>query len=145
MMNASDKEFFKALENLAPGDDVFFSDIVGRLVFNDAGLIPVIAQDSKTGTVLMLAWMNRLALEKTISTGLMTYWSRSRQMLWVKGESSGHYQRVESISFDCDGDAILCQVNQQGSACHTGRKTCFYLALNSEGTRISVGTSKTLG
>tara|TARA_B100000900_G_scaffold386573_1_gene377158 strand:- start:2044 stop:2481 length:438 start_codon:yes stop_codon:yes gene_type:complete len=145
MANASDRDFFRVLENLAPGDEVLFAEIVGRLAFNDAGLIPVIAQDSKAGTVLMLAWMNRRALEKTISSGLMTYWSRSRKKLWVKGETSGHYQRVESISFDCDGDAVLCQVNQQGHACHTGRKTCFYLALSSEGTRITVSTEKTLG
>ena len=140
-MNASDRDFFRELENSEPGDQIPFRELVEQLRFNDAGLVPVIAQDVETETVLMLAWMNRVALEQTISTGLMTYWSRSRQKLWLKGETSGHYQSVQSISFDCDGDAVLCKVRQEGSACHTGRKHCFYLGLDMDGETVTI-TSK---
>ena len=140
-MNASDRDFFRELENSEPGDQVPFRELVEQLRFNDAGLVPVIAQDVETETVLMLAWMNRVALEQTISTGLMTYWSRSRQKLRLKGETSGHYQSVQSISFDCDGDAVLCKVKQEGSACHTGRKHCFYLGLDMDGETVTI-TSK---
>ena len=140
-MNASDRDFFRELENSEPGDQIPFRELVEQLRFNDAGLVPVIAQDVETETVLMLAWMNRVALEQTISTGLMTYWSRSRQKLWLKGETSGHYQSVQSISFDCDGDAVLCKVRQEGSACHTGRKHCFYLGLDVDGETVTI-TSK---
>lgn len=140
-MSASDRDFFRELENSEPGDQIPFRVLVEQLRFNDAGLVPVIAQDVETETVLMLAWMNRVALEQTISTGLMTYWSRSRQKLWLKGETSGHYQSVQSISFDCDGDAVLCKVRQEGSACHTGRKHCFYLGLDVDGETVTI-TSK---
>ena len=140
-MSASDRDFFRELENSEPGDQIPFRELVEQLRFNDAGLVPVIAQDVETETVLMLAWMNRVALEQTISTGLMTYWSRSRQKLWLKGETSGHYQSVQSISFDCDGDAVLCKVRQEGSACHTGRKHCFYLGLDVDGETVTI-TSK---
>ena len=140
-MSALDRDFFRELENSEPGDQIPFRELVEQLRFNDAGLVPVIAQDVETETVLMLAWMNRVALEQTISTGLMTYWSRSRQKLWLKGETSGHYQSVQSISFDCDGDAVLCKVRQEGSACHTGRKHCFYLGLDVDGETVTI-TSK---
>lgn len=93
--------------------------------FDNAGLVPVIAQDAKTGEVLMLAWMNREALDLTIETRKATYWSRSRNELWVKGATSGASQAVVSISHDCDSDAILLKVEQTGGACHTGDKTCF--------------------
>jgi phosphoribosyl-ATP pyrophosphohydrolase/phosphoribosyl-AMP cyclohydrolase len=93
--------------------------------FGADGLIPVIAQDELNGNVLMLAWANREALEKTGQTGQAHYWSRSRQALWRKGESSGHEQRVSEIRLDCDGDAILYRVAQTGPACHTGQATCF--------------------
>ena len=96
------------------------------LKWNDAGLIPAIAQDASTGEVLMLAWMNQESLRLTIETGYATYFSRSRQQLWKKGETSGHTQRVIRLSYDCDGDAILMQVEQIGPACHTGKKTCFH-------------------
>ena len=95
------------------------------LKFDSNGLIPVIAQDAHSGEVLMLAWMNREALDLTISTRKATYWSRSRTQLWVKGETSGANQEVVSISHDCDSDAILLKVNQTDGACHTGDKTCF--------------------
>ena len=93
-------------------------------------LIAAIAQDSKTHEVLMLAWMNEEALRATISTRQGTYWSRSRNSLWVKGETSGHTQAVTDISYDCDGDAILLKVNQHGAACHTGERSCFYRSID---------------
>ena len=89
-------------------------------------LIAAISQEETTGEVLMLAWMNREALEKTLSTKHVTYWSRSRKSLWVKGETSGHSQELISLSYDCDGDALLLKVHQSGAACHTGERSCFY-------------------
>jgi len=94
--------------------------------FATGTLVAAIAQDADSLEVLMLAWMNREALEKTISTKRGTYWSRSRNSLWVKGESSGSAQHVQSIAYDCDGDAILLKVHQEGAACHTGERSCFY-------------------
>ena len=101
------------------------SDIATRLK-EGIDLIPAIAQDAKTGEVLMLAYMNLESLAQTLATGKATYWSRSRSELWVKGATSGHTQEVVSISLDCDGDALLMKVNQVGAACHTGDKTCFH-------------------
>ena len=94
--------------------------------FDSNGLVPAIAQDVETGEVLMVAFMNKQGLEKTLETGKATYWSRSRQKLWVKGEESGHIQTVHSIHLDCDGDTILLKVHQVGGACHTGHRSCFY-------------------
>ena len=94
--------------------------------FNADGLIAAIAQDAATGEVLMLAWMNAEALRLTLETGQATYWSRSRGELWIKGETSGHRQKVVSIALDCDQDAVLLSVEQSGAACHTGRRSCFY-------------------
>lgn len=94
--------------------------------FDEKGLVPAIAQDAATGTVLMLAYMNKESLEMTLKTRLATYYSRSRQELWVKGATSGHYQHVREVRYDCDGDAILLKVNQQGAACHTGNYSCFF-------------------
>lgn len=99
--------------------------LLEQVVFNDQGLVPVVAQSAATGRVLMLAWMNRDALALTLDSGDATYWSRSRQELWVKGETSGNRQTVKSVSVDCDGDSILLQVDQQGPACHTGLDSCF--------------------
>ena len=93
------------------------------------GLIPVIVQEEGTGEVLMLAYMNRNAYEKTLDSGRMTYFSRSRQALWIKGETSGHYQDVVSLRIDCDQDTILAIVRQTGAACHTGHHSCFYREL----------------
>ncbi len=109
-----------------------------RPKFNADGLIAAIAQDSETGEVLMLAWMNAEALAATIDTGRATYWSRSRQALWVKGETSGHVQEVEEIRIDCDQDAVLLKVKQTGGACHTGRQSCFYRIVNEGGRSLSV-------
>ena len=101
--------------------------------FDADGLIPAIAQDAATGEVLMLAWMNAEALRLTLETGAATYWSRSRRALWVKGETSGHTQRVIEMRVDCDQDAILLRVEQVGAACHTGAKDCFYRAVEKDG------------
>ena len=94
------------------------------------GLIAAIAQDATSNEVLMIAWMNQEALAKTLETKRATYFSRSRNSLWVKGETSGHFQEVVDIKFDCDGDAVLMKVNQTGAACHTGEKSCFHNAIS---------------
>ncbi len=99
------------------------------LKFNEAGLIPAIAQDASSGEVLMMAWMNIQAIEKTLETGSVTYWSRSRQSFWIKGETSGHVQELVDFRFDCDRDCLLVLVRQTGAACHTNRRTCFYTAV----------------
>ncbi len=96
------------------------------LTYNDAGLIPVIAQDAETLEVLMMAWMNAEAVAKTLETGKVTYWSRSRQAFWIKGETSGHTQALVAMRVDCDRDCLLVTVRQIGAACHTMRRTCFY-------------------
>jgi phosphoribosyl-AMP cyclohydrolase len=126
------------LEQCERGDTRLLSDVLSKLTFNDNGLIPAVAQDVETGEVLMLAWMNQRALEKTFATGKMTYFSRSRNELWIKGQTSGNFQNVIDIRIDCDGDALLCRVDQQGSACHTNRKSCFYLAANSRNGTVRV-------
>ena len=110
------------------------SDIPGwaeQVRFNEDGLVPAIAVDAEKGDVLMMAWMNRETLVRTIRTGTMTYWSRSRREVWVKGLTSGNVQRVVEARIDCDGDALLFKVRQEGAAvaCHTGRRSCFYRAL----------------
>jgi len=101
-------------------------EIIKKLKFDQNGLIPTIAQDAKTAEVLMMAWMNEESLRLTISSGLATYFSRSRKSLWKKGDTSGHLQEVVSIAADCDFDCILLTVNQIGAACHTGAKNCFF-------------------
>ena len=99
---------------------------ISSLKFDEKGLIPAIAQDAETSEILMMAWMNAESLSKTIETGRVTYWSRSRQELWAKGETSGHVQELVSLSIDCDRDCMLLQVDQTGPACHTHRRSCFY-------------------
>lgn len=99
------------------------------LRFDGAGLIPVIAQDAETGEVLMMAWANREALARTLAEGRMVYWSRSRQELWRKGDTSGHGQRWQELRVDCDADVIVARVHQRGAACHTGERSCFYRRL----------------
>ena len=108
-------------------------EVIERLRFDDAGLIPAIAQSHETRTVLMLAWMNADAVRETLETGRVCYWSRSRQKLWRKGESSGHTQRLVELRFDCDCDALLLLVDQTGPACHTNRPACFYNAVQGDG------------
>jgi phosphoribosyl-AMP cyclohydrolase len=105
--------------------------------WNTDGLVPVIAQESGSGTVLMLAWMNREALQLTSASGHAVYWSRSRQRLWHKGEESGHQQRICAIRLDCDADVILLEVEQKGGiACHTGRHHCFFRQLDASGAWV---------
>ncbi len=99
------------------------------LTYNDAGLVPAIAQDEASGEVLMMAWMNAQAVERTLQTGRVTYWSRSRQAFWIKGETSGHVQELVDLRVDCDRDCLLVLVRQTGAACHTNRRTCFYTAV----------------
>ena len=101
-----------------------------EVVWTSDGLVPAIAQDAATGRVLMFAWMNAEALARTVETGEAHYWSRSRQRLWHKGEESGHTQRIKEVRLDCDGDAVLLSIEQQGGiACHTGRERCFFRRL----------------
>jgi phosphoribosyl-AMP cyclohydrolase len=108
------------------------SEAIGRdeflnaVTFNSDGLVPVIAQDHRTGAVLMLAWTNRDTLATTLETGAVTYWSRSRNEAWRKGATSGHTQKLIKAYVDCDGDALLMKVDQTGPACHTGANVCFY-------------------
>ena len=105
-----------------------------KLRFNADGLIPVIIQEQSTGRVLMLAWMNRASLEKTMATGKTVFWSRSRQTFWMKGETSGHVQTVREMAFDCDGDTLLIRVDQIGAACHEGYHSCFFRSVVDPGT-----------
>jgi len=107
--------------------------MINALQFDAHGLIPAIAQQHDTGEVLMLAWMNADAVEETLRTGRVCYWSRSRAALWRKGETSGQVQRLVDLRFDCDADALLVLVDQTGVACHTGRRTCFYRAIRGDG------------
>ena len=100
-----------------------------NLRYNAAGLIPAIAQDETTGEVLMMAWMNQDALRQTLESGRVTYWSRSRQAFWIKGESSGNTQALSDLRIDCDRDCLLVVVRQIGPACHTNRRSCFYTAV----------------
>lgn len=102
------------------------SELLNSIKWNEKGLVPAVAQEADTGEVLMLAWMNMEALVKTLETGDVTYYSRSRQCLWTKGETSGNRQRLVAIFLDCDGDTVLLKVKQTGPACHTGNRTCFY-------------------
>ncbi|MDI9513826.1 MAG: phosphoribosyl-AMP cyclohydrolase [Clostridiaceae bacterium] len=106
------------------------SEMLDSIKWNDLGLVPAIAQDIDTKEVLMLAWMNRESILKTLATGDVTYYSRSRKCLWTKGETSGNRQRLVSLYLDCDGDTVLLKVKQAGSACHTGNRTCFFNEIN---------------
>lgn len=107
--------------------------VIEGLKFDENGLIPAIVQDHENGQVLMMAWMNRESLARTLETGTCTYWSRSRQKFWVKGETSGHLQHVKRISVDCDQDVLLIQVEQVGAACHENFRSCFYRDFTPEG------------
>jgi Phosphoribosyl-AMP cyclohydrolase len=102
---------------------------VDDVKFNAQGLVPAIAQDAENGQILMMAWMNKASLERTLAEGRAVYWSRSRQEFWRKGDSSGHVQEVLSLALDCDGDSIVMQVRQTGAACHTGERSCFFRKL----------------
>ncbi len=106
-----------------------FSDFINQIKFNSDGLVPVIAQQFDTGEVLMMAWMNAQTLRETVETGRMCYFSRSRQCLWRKGETSGHVQKLIELRVDCDADTLLALIDQTGAACHTGNRTCFFRSL----------------
>jgi len=107
------------------------------LRYNDAGLVPAIAQDAASGEVLMMAWMNADSIGKTLASGQVTYWSRSRGEFWEKGATSGHVQRLVEMRVDCDRDCLLLLVEQTGPACHTGRRSCFYTAVR-EGSEVEL-------
>jgi phosphoribosyl-ATP pyrophosphohydrolase/phosphoribosyl-AMP cyclohydrolase len=118
----------KVLENIMSAPQLTTESIpLDRIAYNERGLVPAIAQDYLDGTVLMMAWMNRESLQKTLETGEAWYWSRSRQELWHKGATSGHIQKVRSMRYDCDSDALLLTIEQIGDiACHTGERSCFH-------------------
>jgi len=124
--------FFKELESLKAGQGFALEDALAALPWNADGLLPAIAQQYDSGEVLMLAWMNETALRETLQKRRVCYWSRSRQSLWRKGESSGQIQELRELRFDCDGDTILLKVDQTGPACHTGRRDCFYNKVDGE-------------
>ena len=123
---------FADLEAAAPGTSVARARALDSLRYDPDGLVPAIAQDAATGAVLMLAWMNRTAIERTLAEGYVCYWSRSRQTFWRKGETSGHLQALVELRVDCDGDALLLRVTQTGPACHTYRESCFYLRADND-------------
>ena len=131
------KTIFKELEGAAIGTSRSLPAALDALGFNANGLLPAIAQDADSDQVLMLAWMDRTAVERTLASGYAWYYSRSRRRHWQKGESSGHVQRLVEMRLDCDGDAILLRVRQQGPACHTNRENCFYLLVDGQHIRVT--------
>ena len=112
--------------------DATIAQVANALKYNDDEIIPAIAQQHDTGEILMMAWMNKESVAETLRTGRVCYWSRSRQKLWRKGESSGQVQTLKDFRWDCDADTVLMQVHQAGVACHTGRRNCFYLAVRDD-------------
>ena len=112
--------------------DATIAEVVNALKYNDNGIVPAIAQQHDTGEILMMAWMNKDSVAETLRTGRVCYWSRSRKKLWRKGESSGQVQTLKDFRWDCDADTVLMQVHQEGVACHTGRRNCFYLAVRDD-------------
>ena len=115
-----------------PLSETAIIEVVNVLKYNSDGIIPAISQQHDTGEVLMMAWMNKQSIEETLRTGRVCYWSRSRGKLWRKGESSGQVQTLRDFRWDCDADTILLQVHQDGVACHTGRRNCFFLAVRDD-------------
>ena len=131
------KPTFKQLEKAKQGDHFDWSALKSQVKFDQDGLIPAIAQQFDTKEVLMMAWMNMQSLEETLATGRVCYWSRSRQNYWRKGEESGQIQLLKELAFDCDGDTILLSVDQTGPACHSGRRSCFYTAVQGSDVKIT--------
>ena len=117
-------------EGFAVNADTTAQELIDAVAFDADGLVPAVAQQHDTGEVLMVAWMNRAAIEETIATGWVCYWSRARRALWRKGERSGQVQRLVELRIDCDGDTLLARVEQTGVACHTGQRSCFFRALD---------------
>ena len=113
------------------------NSVLDGLKYNSDGLIPAIVQDHTNGQVLMMAWMNRESIAQTLESGLVTYWSRSRQEFWVKGKTSGHFQHLKRMMVDCDQDALLVEVEQVGAACHENYRSCFFRDLTDEGLTIN--------
>jgi phosphoribosyl-AMP cyclohydrolase len=126
----------KALEGAGAGTRVSLAPFLDQVPFNDQGLVAAVAQDSESRDVLMLAWMDRTAIERTLEDGYAWYYSRSRQSYWRKGDTSGHRQKLVRLRFDCDADAVLLEVEQTGSACHTLRRNCFYLAVDGDSVEV---------
>ena len=127
------RAYFENLEHCARPTELELSEVINQLGFDSRGLVPVITQDTSSNKVLMLAWMNKAALIETLVTGYVTYWSRSRNQLWVKGETSGHTQELVDLRVDCDRDCLLLKVRQTGPACHTNRRSCFYSSVQESG------------
>lgn len=127
---------FKHMEGEKQGYNIDIAALLNAAGWNAEGMIPAIAQQHDSGEVLMMAWMTRQTLEETLATGRVCYWSRSRGKPWRKGESSGQVQLLRQAWLDCDGDALLLKVDQSGPACHTGRRSCFYMALDAEAGRV---------
>lgn len=130
------RSVFKSFETAAVGDALPLTETLDAMPWNSDGLVPAIAQQFDSGEVLMMAWMNREALLESLSHGRVCYWSRSRGKLWRKGESSGQVQYLKEALLDCDGDTLLLKVDQQGPACHTGRRSCFYTRLSATEAQI---------
>ncbi|MCZ6655898.1 MAG: phosphoribosyl-AMP cyclohydrolase [Gammaproteobacteria bacterium] len=128
---------FKELESAEAGTTQPLAQVLDMLPYNDQGLIAAVAQDVNTRQVLMMAWMDRTAIERTLAEGYACYYSRSRNTYWRKGETSGHLQKLVELRFDCDGDAILLVVEQTGPACHTNRDSCFYLLVDGDCIRVT--------
>lgn len=136
------KQLFKLHEMKQAGFHITLDALFAAIPWNQDGLIPVIAQDATSKQVLMLAWANQDAIQRSIDTKKAHYWSRSRQNIWCKGETSGHHQTVLNIQLDCDGDALLYLVNQTGAACHTHREHCFFWSLEASGAEITLNPGK---
>lgn len=133
----SEAGLFRTLESAPLGASATIAAALDQLRYDAQGLVPAIAQDAASGAVLMLAWMNRTAIERTLAEGYACYWSRSRNAFWRKGETSGHLQRLVELRFDCDGDAVLLRVEQTGPACHTNRPSCFYVLADGDRVRVT--------
>jgi len=127
---------FKQWERAPAQTLIATSDFIAALKFNADGLIPAIAQQHDSGEVLMMAWMNPASIRESLATGQVCYWSRSRQTYWRKGESSGHRQMLVALRADCDGDTLLLLVDQQGPACHTNRRNCFFFEAQADGFKV---------
>lgn len=133
LQNPPDKRaFWRQLENGEKGARLPLARVLDMLRTGEDGLLPVVAQCADSGRVLMLAWMNRDALAATLAEGALVYYSRQRKTLWRKGATSGCIQQLQSLAIDCDGDALLATVKQTGAACHTGRRSCFYIEIDGE-------------
>ncbi|WP_027856265.1 phosphoribosyl-AMP cyclohydrolase [Marinobacterium jannaschii] len=136
------RQFFRQMETRQRGDRIELTEFIDHLSWSEQQLIPVVTQQYDSGEVLMVAWMNAESLRLTLEEGWVTYWSRSRQCLWRKGETSGNRQRLIELRADCDGDTLLCLADQQGPACHTGRDNCFYYTMLPHSGEVVVNASQ---